>query len=127
MPLADLDQFEVVRPLKKTTILSYGPQMRLALQLAKNHDIGVVSARVIKPLDEACLDEIGKKVEHLIVLEGSMAAGGLGSAVLEYYAAHGVKLHITIKGLPDKFISHGSEQELLREVGLDLDSIQRML
>lgn len=125
--LAELDQFEVIRPLKKTTVLSYGPQMKLALQLAKNHDIGVVSARVIKPLDEACLDEMGKKVEHLIILEGSMAAGGLGSAVLEYYAAHDVKLNVTIKGLPDRFITHGSEQELLREVGLDLDSIQRML
>ncbi|GJM68036.1 hypothetical protein HMSSN036_02520 [Paenibacillus macerans] len=61
---------------------------------------------------------------ELIVLEEASQAGSLGSAVLEFYAEHGITgLDIRLMGVPDRFIEHGSIKEQLEEVGLTAEGV----
>lgn len=54
----------------------------------------------------------------------SCAAGGFGSAVLEYAHDHGFHhTEIDRMGIPDKFIEHGSVNELLEEIGMTVDDV----
>ena len=79
--------------------------------------------RFLKPLDEEMLSEIGSKFSKVITIEDGVKAGGMGSAVLEYFSDKDTVPHLVRLGLPDSFVPHGSVAEERRLVGLDNDSI----
>ena len=84
--------------------------------------------RFLKPLDEAILDEVGRRFRHVVVVENGVKTGGLGSAVLEWMNDHGYRPNVVRLGLPDdKFVEHGSVEELQRIVGLDDEAIARAI
>ena len=68
-----------------------------------------------------------QKFSKIITLEDGTIQGGLGSAVAEFMADH--QYHATIKrlGIPDKFIEHGTQQQLYEECGFDEKSITRCI
>jgi 1-deoxy-D-xylulose-5-phosphate synthase len=81
-------------------------------------------ARYVKPLDGAALQELGRRAAGLVTVEENVLAGGFGAAVLESLADAAVTLpRVRRLGLPDTFIDHGAQEDLLREVGLDADAI----
>ena len=90
-------------------------------RIEKEQDITIAhyDLRFLKPLDEAMLDEIGKKYRRIITIEDGVLKGGMGSAVLEFMADHAYTPLITRIGIPDKFIQHGPVKELYRICGLD--------
>lgn len=81
------------------------------------------NARFIKPLDKDCLDEIAGKFDHIITIEENSLPGGFGSAVSEYFIDKHHKSEILRLGIPDKFIDHGTQAELLRLLKLDPEGI----
>ena len=50
--------------------------------------------------------------------------GGAGSAVNEHIIQNGLDINIMNLGIPDKIISHGSQEELYTEIGLDKKSLE---
>lgn len=120
-----LGKWEVVKQGASIAILAVGKMVREAELAAaalssEGIEIEVVNARFIKPLDNAYLDAAFKRFDRLITVEDGQVQGGFGSAVAEYYCtseASGAK--ITFMGIPDKFIDHGTQEELLAELGLD--------
>jgi 1-deoxy-D-xylulose-5-phosphate synthase len=58
-------------------------------------------------------------------VENGVRNGGLGSAVLEWMGDHGYQPQVVRLGLPDEFVEHGTVQQLLEIVGLDVESISR--
>lgn len=86
--------------------------------------VAVYDMRYLKPIDTQLLDEIfNRGFRRLVTLEDGVKKGGLGSAVLEYYASVGKTLPITQLGLPDSFVSHGTVAQLQRDCGIDVDGI----
>ncbi len=83
----------------------------------------LVNARFIKPLDEVMLREILQNHEIIITVEDNTTVGGFGSAVLEFSAGEGILRNIINLGIPDRFIEHGSQDLLRKEVGIDSESI----
>lgn len=75
--------------------------------------------RFVKPIDENLLHKIGKKFKHVISVEDGSIMGGLGSALLEFFNDHGYTVEVKRLGIPDRFIEHGTQQELYRECGFD--------
>ncbi|HET9043603.1 MAG TPA: 1-deoxy-D-xylulose-5-phosphate synthase, partial [Burkholderiales bacterium] len=49
--------------------------------------------------------------------------GGAGSAVAESLAAQGIVVPLLHLGLPDRFIDHGDQNQLLASVGLDREGV----
>jgi 1-deoxy-D-xylulose-5-phosphate synthase len=79
--------------------------------------------RFLKPIDEQILEEVGRKFKHVITIENGVKKGGLGSAVLEWMNDHGYQPKITLLGMPDAFVEHGTVAELHKIVGLDAEGI----
>ena len=123
-----------------TVVLSVGPIGTIVeeaiteweVESQKNHPEQVSSIthydmRFIKPLDEEILQEVLKKFQRVITIEDGVREGGFGSAVLEYLSDHQFKGQVIRLGLPDQFVEHGKVQELYHIVGLDKESIKKVL
>ncbi|GMB07691.1 1-deoxy-D-xylulose-5-phosphate synthase [Thermolongibacillus altinsuensis] len=116
--------WEVLREGKDVAILTFGTTIPMALeaadQLAKEHiSVKVVNARFIKPMDEAMLHELLQANMPILTIEEAVLQGGFGSAVLEFAHDHGYYGAVIERmGIPDRFIEHGSVNQLLQEIGL---------
>ena len=80
--------------------------------------------RFVKPIDEELMHHIAKNYSKIITVEDGCIQGGFGSAVLEFLADNNYK-NITVKrlGIPDRFIEHGSQNQLWHECGYDANAI----
>jgi len=107
------------------TIGAIGNEVTKAInQLAKeNIHAAHYDMRFLKPLDEALLHEVFKKHAHVITVEDGTVLGGLGSAVMEFMVENGYKSNIQRLGIPDRFVEHGSPEQLRKECGFDAESI----
>ncbi len=81
--------------------------------------------RFVKPLDEELLHSIFKKFNKILSVEDGAVQGGFGSAVLEFMADNQYTAKIVRLGVPDRFIEHGTQEELMRECGYDQKGIQK--
>ncbi|MGB8954396.1 MAG: 1-deoxy-D-xylulose-5-phosphate synthase [Tumebacillaceae bacterium] len=120
---------ETVREGKDIAILALGPMVHVAEQAAEvlaaeGMEVRVVNMRFAKPLDEDLLLELANQGTRIITLEEAAVAGGMGSAILEFYARHRITgIDLFPLGLPDRFIEHGSPQELLDSIGLNMATL----
>ncbi|HOY50433.1 MAG TPA: 1-deoxy-D-xylulose-5-phosphate synthase [Prolixibacteraceae bacterium] len=81
--------------------------------------------RFVKPLDEVRLHYIFREFPKIITIEEGTVTGGFGSAVAEFKSAHNYSSQLKIMGIPDRFIEHGTIEQLYKECGLDAESIFR--
>tara|TARA_R110001592_G_scaffold16011_3_gene68623 strand:- start:3943 stop:5877 length:1935 start_codon:yes stop_codon:yes gene_type:complete len=81
--------------------------------------------RFIKPIDELLLHEVFTKFNKVITLEDGCIIGGLGSAVLEFMSDNDYSATVKRLGIPDKFIEHGTQQELYNECFYDVTAIKK--
>lgn len=82
----------------------------------------------VKPLDEKLLHHIFSKFTIIVTIEDGCVKGGFGSAVLEF--ANENNYHqstIRILGIPDKFIEHGSNDELFKSVHLSKNQLKKTI
>ena len=118
---------------KDVAVLTLGPIGNVAAdaiaEVEKEHGVSVAhyDMRFLKPLDTALLDEVAQRFKRVVTVEDGARIGGLGSAVLEYFADQGIKADVVRLGLPDNFVEHGKPEELYRIVGLDKESIKKTL
>lgn len=79
----------------------------------------------LKPLPTKDLEILAKEVACWVVVEEGARAGGFGSAILEFLNETQLseKIRISLLGLPDEFIQHGTQEELRALAGLDAKSI----
>jgi 1-deoxy-D-xylulose-5-phosphate synthase len=79
--------------------------------------------RFVKPLDEACLHNIFRRFDKVLVVEDGVISGGFGSAVIEFMSDNGYQAQVKRLGVPDTFVDQGTQAELYKECGYDADSI----
>ena len=101
------------------------PALRAAQDLAPlGISAAVVNARFVKPLDENMFRELLTKVPRLITVEDHVISGGFGSALVEFLADDGITgVEVKRLGVPDRFIPHGTQDELKKICGFDKDGI----
>jgi len=106
-------------------VLSIGPVGNNAALAVEGTKAAHYDMRFLKPLDEDILHEVGRRFRKVVTVENGVRNGGLGSAVLEWMSDHGYQPQVVRLGLPDEFVEHGTVQQLLEIVGLDVESISR--
>ena len=79
--------------------------------------------RWLKPIDTEILDYVGTHFKKVVTVEDGVISGGLGSAVLEYFADKGYDAHVTRLGINNQFVEHGSTKELYHMLHLDTEGI----
>lgn len=87
-------------------------------------DAGLVPIGQIKPMDQKeLLDRFGR-VPHIVTLEDNTVIGGFGQMLRSLAAEKGHReVTISTIGWPDKFIEHGSVDELFEKYGLDPEGL----
>ncbi len=110
------------------TIVAIGGMVETALKVADDLkkfglSADVINARFIKPLDIKLISQSVLKTKQLVTIEDNTVVGGFGSCVLEELNNIGINVKTKIFGFPDKFISHGSRKQLLRQFKLDPESL----
>lgn len=111
-------------------ILSLGPignEASKAILMLENEHISAAhyDMRFLKPLDNILLKSIFSKFDRIITLEDASVVGGLGSAVIEYMNDNSYKAKVIRLGIPDRFVDHGTQEELYHECGYDAEGIAR--
>lgn len=121
---------EMITDGEKVAVLTVGPiGNTVAKAICELHEEGINVALYnmifIKPLDEDLLREVGKKFSRIITVEDGVKNGGMGSAVTEFFNDAEIPVMVKRLGLPDKFVEHGTPEELYKLCGLDKDSIKQ--
>ena len=114
---------QIRRDGKNVALLVFGSPLADALEAGERLNATVVNMRFVKPLDTDCIFNMASKHLLLVTIEDNAVAGGAGSAVAEYTAAHGLSIPIVMIGIPDRFIEHASREQQLEDCGLDAQSI----
>ena len=79
--------------------------------------------RFVKPLDVELIVELAGNHSLLVSIEENAVIGGAGSEIERVLAERGLNVPVLRLGLPDRFIDHGEQGQLLAELGLDKDGI----
>lgn len=115
---------------EKIAIITIGPIGNDANRVVKrfeNNTVALYDMRFLKPIDEQLLHQVFKKFSKIITIEDGSIIGGLGSAVIEFMAEHQYNSIVVKMGIPDKFIEHGTQQQLHTESGFDEASIYKQV
>jgi 1-deoxy-D-xylulose-5-phosphate synthase len=130
-PLAPIEigKGRKIKDGKEVAILSFGHPGNFATTAIRNlRSEGIDPAhydiRFVKPLDEALLHEVFTNYAKIVTVEDGTVVGGFGSAILEFMNANGYKADITILGIPDRLVEHGTLKELHRECAYDAAGIE---
>jgi 1-deoxy-D-xylulose-5-phosphate synthase len=119
-----LGKAQVRRAGSRIAILSFGTMLAPCLQAGDALDATVVNMRWVKPLDTELLAQLARTHVAFITVEEHAVMGGAGSAVSEALAALGIVIPVLQLGLPDRFIDHGEQAQLLKMLGLDAQGIE---
>jgi 1-deoxy-D-xylulose-5-phosphate synthase len=125
----EIGKAELLRDGTDVVIAAIGqtviPAFRAAQDLAPlGINAAVVNARFVKPLDKELFRSLLTRVPRVITVEDHVITGGFGSALIEFLADDGI-IGVDVKrlGVPDRFIPHGTQDELRKLCGFDKDAI----
>lgn len=125
----EIGKGELLRDGKDIAIIAIGnmvvPALKAAQDLAQlGIDAAVVNTRFVKPLDRELLLDVLARIPRAITVEDNVVQGGFGSAVAELLADEGMTgVSLRRMGVPDRFIPHGTQDELRKICGIDKDAI----
>ncbi len=130
--ILDIGSWEMVKEGKEIAILGVGNMVQVALEAMdkldpKVYDPTIVNARFIKPLDEDMLTEIAKEHDRIITIEDNVLEGGFGSKVTKFIHDNKMDCQVETMGIADKFIEHGTRDQLLELVGLTSDNLLKVI
>jgi 1-deoxy-D-xylulose-5-phosphate synthase len=83
--------------------------------------------RFVAPLDNEVLHSVFRKFDKIITIEDGILKGGFGSAVIEFMSDNGYVSKVKRLGIPDYFVEHGTQEELIAECGFDSAGIEKAI
>ena len=94
----------------------------------KGIECTVVNARFVKPLDSSLILDVARRTRRVVTVEENALCGGFGSLVDNLLkTAHISDLRLECMGLPDEFVTHGSQEILRAKYNLDADGITQQI
>ncbi|MFA4818049.1 MAG: 1-deoxy-D-xylulose-5-phosphate synthase [Parcubacteria group bacterium] len=123
----EIGKAKVVEEGEGIAILAFGSMVGKARRAAEKLNATLVDMRFVKPLDEELLRELAKSHKYFVTIEDNVVAGGAGSAVNEFIFSASLKVVVKNIGLPDKFLEHGTREEILAEAGLDEEGVLKTI
>ena len=119
----EIGKAQLKRQGTKTAILAFGTMLQPAIEAAEQLDATVVNMRFVKPLDTDIIKQMAASHDLMVTIEENAVQGGAGSGVNEYLNIINNTSQVTNLGLPDKFIDHGDQKQMLADCGLDAQGI----
>jgi len=130
VPSAALDTLplgkgEIRRQGQGVALLAFGSLVAAAVAAGDELDATVANMRFVKPLDVELIVELAGNHSLLVSIEENAVIGGAGSEIERVLNERGLNVAVLRLGLPDRFVDHGEQGQLLAELGLDKDGIVR--
>lgn len=95
---------------------------------ASSMDVAHYDLLFLKPIDKDLLKEVAENYSTIVTLENGSIEGGMGSAVIEFFADNGYNnLSVHRLGIGDEFVAHGSTEDLMRYCKIDEEGILESL
>jgi 1-deoxy-D-xylulose-5-phosphate synthase len=130
----EIGKGRIVQEGEDVAILSFGAHLdeieQASITLAQQGiRVTIADARFAKPLDTDLITQLMRHHKAVVTVEQG-SVGGFGAMVLHYLAQsgqleQGVKLRTLT--LPDRFIDHGSPQEMYKDAGLTAQDIHKTI
>lgn len=132
MELLPIGEGQVLREGNEIALLSIGPVGNDAAwaaeqMVAEGASVLHADLRFAKPLDEKLLHRIGREFSQVVTVEDGVIEGGVGEAVLAFFNTHGYSCRVTSLGIQDRFIPHGTVDQLKAMCGYDRQGILQTL
>ena len=104
-------------------IVAYGAMVAPAMATAgllqeKGLRAAVINARFLRPLDEALILPMAKRIGKVVTMEEGALPGGFGAAVVETLSDHDVLVPVLRIGIPDVLVDHASPEQSKQSLGL---------
>ena len=104
-------------------IVAYGAMVAPAMATAgllqeKGLRAAVINARFLRPLDEALILPMAKRIGKVVTMEEGALPGGFGAAVVETLSDHDVLVPVLRIGIPDVLVDHASPEQSKHSLGL---------
>ena len=124
----EMGKAEILEKGKEIAILAVGNMVRTAVQVTENlrncgYEPTLVNMRFVKPLDMDLLEILREDHSLIVTMEENVKSGGFGEQVMTYY---GSRLHspaVRIVAIEDKFVPHGSVEDLMHQQQMDNASV----
>jgi 1-deoxy-D-xylulose-5-phosphate synthase len=123
MSALPLGKGEIRRKGKRIAILSFGAMLGTAMEVGESLGATVANMRFVKPLDLALISSLAAEHELLVTLEENALTGGVGAEIGRLLQVAAKPARLLSLGLPDHFIDHGDQHQLLAAVGLDASGV----
>jgi 1-deoxy-D-xylulose-5-phosphate synthase len=128
VPETDLDTLPVgkgvlLREGREIALLAFGSMVAPALEAGETLNASVANMRFVKPLDADLIERLAQTHTLLVSIEENARIGGAGSEIARVLEERGLTTPFLRLGLPDRFIEHGEQGQLLAELGLDAAGI----
>ena len=124
LKILPIGKSRLIREGQKIAILNFGTLLPSALEAAGKLNATVVDMRFVKPIDIEMINVLAQTHDYLVTLEENAIQGGAGSAVAEVLNSSGKSTALLQLGLPDYFIPQATQQEALKDLGLDSKGIE---
>ena len=127
LEILPIGKSRLIREGQKIAILNFGTLLPSALEAAEKLNATVVDMRFVKPIDIEMINVLAQTHDYLVTLEENAIQGGAGSAVAEVLNSSGKSTALLQLGLPDYFIPQATQQEALKDLGLDSKGIEEKM
>lgn len=124
-----LGKSELIKTGKDLSIIAIGKMVDRAVEVAnllkeKDIDAEIINVRFLKPLDKENILKSIEKTKKVVTMEDGILKGGLYTNVLELINESKIEnVKVIPVGYKDCFITHGSVDELEKEMKTDVKSI----
>ena len=84
---------------------------------------------IVKPLPSTYLQNIFAHYQKIIVVEENALIGGVGEQIATLLMTSSLrkKPQLILRAIPDQFIAHANRTQQLQEVGLDQESLEKLI
>lgn len=117
---------------KKVLIISIGNMLIPSVEavqnfMMKNKDVSfkICNARYLKPIENEIYLEMLSEVDAIITVEDNAIKGGFGSNIINLAVENNIFKIIKNIGIPDRFIAHGNVEQLMEEIGISPEGIEK--
>lgn len=128
-----IGSFDILNEGKEILIIAIGHMYKTAYEVKEILKEDVLNPTIldpifIKPLNEELYIELFKSHDYVITIEEHSITSGYGSILNNFIVRNNIKnIEVLNFGLPDKFIEHGKNIDLLKESNLDAKFISKKI
>jgi 1-deoxy-D-xylulose-5-phosphate synthase len=119
----EIGRGEVLAEGEDLLIVAYGSMVYPAMATAgllqeRGVRATVINARFLRPLDEALIAPLARRIGRVVTMEEGALPGGFGAAVVEALNDQEVLVPVLRLGIPDVLVDHASPDQSKQALGL---------